>query len=60
MSLFNEIESCAAPDAHEPELAEVEKHLRKKKYVGQREKLVKDLPRSKVLHTIEESERICE
>ena len=30
MSLFNEIEYNAAPDAHEPDLVEVEKHLRKK------------------------------
>lgn len=29
MSLFNEIETCADPDAHEPELVEIEKHLRK-------------------------------
>ena len=51
MSLFNEMESCAEPDAHEPDLVEVEKHLRKRKYAGQREKLIKDIPRSKVLHT---------
>ncbi len=37
-----------------------EKHLRKRKYAGQREKLIKDIPRSKVLHTIDESEQICE
>ena len=30
VSLFNEIETCADPDAHEPELVEIEKHLRKK------------------------------
>ena len=60
MSLFNEIESCAAPDVHEPDLVEVEKYLRKRKYAGQREKLINDLPRSKVLATIEESEQICE
>ena len=35
MSLFNEIESSADPDAPEPDLVEVEKHLRKKKYAGQ-------------------------
>ena len=39
MSLFNEMESCADPDAHEPDLVEIEKHLRKRKYTGQREKL---------------------
>ena len=60
MSLFNEMESCADPDAHEPDLVEVKKHLRKRKYAGQREKLIKDIPRSKVLHTIDESEQICE
>ena len=32
MSLFNEIESSADPDAPEPDLVEVEKHLRKIKY----------------------------
>ena len=36
-----------------PDLVEVEKHLRKRKYAGQREKLIKDIPRSKVLHTID-------
>ena len=60
MSLFNEMESCADPDAHEPDLVEVEKHLRKRKYAGQRKKLIKDIPRSKVLHTIDESEQIGE
>ena len=60
MSLFNEIETCADPDAYEPDLVEVEKHLRKSKYAGQREELVKNLPHSKVLHTIDESEQICD
>lgn len=60
MSLFNEIETCADPDAHEPELVEIEKHLRKRKYAGQREELVKNLPHSKVLHTIDEREQICD
>ncbi|SQB14096.1 transposase IS66 [Enterocloster clostridioformis] len=35
MSLFNEMESCAEPDAHEPDLVEVEKYLRKRKCAGQ-------------------------
>lgn len=60
MSLFNETEYFADPNAEEPELVEVEKHLRKRKYAGQRERLTKDLPHSKVLHTIEESEQVCE
>ena len=60
VSLFNEIETCADPDAHEPELVEIEKHLRKRKYTGQREELVKNLPHSKVLHTIDEREQICD
>jgi len=46
--LFNEAESCADPDAPEPGMTEVEAHLRKKKYAGQREKLVKNIPHSKV------------
>ncbi len=52
MSLFNETESCADPETQEPDLAWVEKHLQKRKYAGQRENLIKDIPRSKVLHTI--------
>ncbi len=60
MSLFNETEYFADPNAKEPKLVEVEKHLRKRKYVGQREELIKGLPHSKVLHTIDESEQVCE
>lgn len=60
MSLFNETEYFADPNAKEPELVEVEKYLRKRKYTGRREELIKDLPHSKVLHTIDESEQVCE
>ena len=60
MSLFNETECFADPKAPEPKMVEVEKHLRQRKYVGQREELTRDLPHSKVLHTIDESEQICE
>ena len=60
MSLFDEIESCADPDSPEPDLVEVEKHLRKRKYAGQREELVKNIPHSKVLHTMDEREQNCE
>ena len=60
MSLFNEAESCTDPDASELDLVEVEEHLRKRKYTGQREKLTGSLPHSKVLHTIDDSEKICE
>ena len=60
MSLFNETEYFADPNAKEPELVEVEKYLRKRKYTGQREELIKGLPHSKVLHTIDESEQVCE
>ena len=60
MSLFNEIEACADSDAHEPDLVEVEKHLRKRKYAGQREELVKNLPHRKVLHTLDEREQVCD
>ncbi len=60
MSLFDEIESCAVPDSPEPDLVEVERHLRKRKYAGQRGELVKDIPHSKVLHTMDEREQICE
>lgn len=60
MSLFDEIESCADPDSPEPDLVEVEKHLRKRKYAGQREELVKNIPHSKILHAMDEREQICE
>lgn len=60
MSLFNEAESSANPDIPEPDLIEVGKHLRKKKYAGQREELIKTIPHSKVLHTIDERDQICE
>lgn len=60
MSLFNETEYFADPSAEEPKLVYVEKHLRKRKYTGRREELIKDLPHSKVLHTIDESEQVCE
>ena len=60
MSLFDEIEVSADPDAQEPQLIEVEKHLRKRKYAGQRVELVKNLPHTKVLHTLDESEQICD
>lgn len=60
MSLFNKMECFADPNAPEPEMVAVEKHLRKRKYVGQREELIKDIPHSKVLHTIDESEQVCE
>ncbi len=60
MSLFDEIENNADPAAKEPDLVAVEKHLRKKKYTGQKEELVKNIPHSKVLHTIDERDRTCE
>ncbi len=60
MSLFNETEYFADPSAEEPKLVYVEKHLRKRKYTGRREELIKDLPHSKVLHTIDESGQVCE
>ena len=60
MSLFDEIENNADPDAKEPDLVAVEKYLRKKKYAGQKEDLVKNIPHNKVLHTIDESDRTCE
>lgn len=58
MFFFNEIEVGADPDTHQPDLIEVEKHFHKRKYVGQWEVLMKNLPHSKVLHTIEKREQI--
>ena len=60
MSLFDEIENNADSNAAEPSLIEVEKHLRKRKYAGQKVELIKDLPHKKVLHIIDESEMVCE
>ena len=60
MSLFDEIENNADSNAAEPSLIEVEKHLRKRKYAGQKAELIKDLPHKKVLHIIDESEMVCE
>lgn len=36
------------------------KHICKRKYAGQREELVKNIPHRKVLHTMDENEQICE
>lgn len=60
MSLFDEVEACADPDAAEPTLIEVETHLRKRKYEGQRAELIKDLPHKKVVHALDDSEKFCE
>lgn len=60
MSLFDEIEQNADPGAAEPELVEIEKHLRRKKNAGRKESLAGDVPHSKILHVIDERDRICE
>lgn len=57
--LFNEAEIESNSAAPEPTLEEV-KNYRRKKFDGQRAKLLKDLPRDTVLCGLEEDERFCE
>lgn len=59
MSLFDEAETEANPDAVEPDLKQVEGYLRKK-FKGQRMELLKDLPHEKKLCTLVEQDRFCE
>lgn len=60
MSLFDEIESCADPAAKEPTLIEVETHMRKRKYAGQKAEMLKDIPHKKVVHALSQDEMFCE
>ena len=59
MSLFDEAEVSAALDAVEPDMNEVASY-RRKKFKGQREELLKDIPHEKKLCTLSEEDRFCE
>lgn len=59
MSLFDEAEVSADPNAVEPDLKEVASY-RRRKFKGQREELLKDIPHEKKLCTLAEEDRYCE
>jgi transposase len=59
MSLFNEAEIEMQENAPEPTLEDVISY-RKKKFKGQREELLKDLPREKRFCTLVEEDRFCD
>lgn len=59
MSLFDEAEAETDPNAPEPDLKEVQGY-RRKKFKGQREELLKDIPHDKRLCTLVEHDRYCE
>lgn len=59
MSIFDEAETSADPKAVEPDLKEVDSY-RRRKFRGQREELLKDIPHEKKLCTLAEEDRFCE
>ncbi|ABN51752.1 MAG TPA: IS66 family transposase ISCth11 [Hungateiclostridium thermocellum] len=59
VSLFDEAEVYAVPQAPEPDLKEVQGYIRRK-YKGQRTDLLKDIPHDKRLCTLAEEDRYCE
>lgn len=59
VSLFDEAEVYADPQAPEPDLKEVKGYIRKK-YKGQRADLLKDIPHDKRLCTLAKEDRYCE
>lgn len=59
MSLFDEAEVSADPEAPEPDMRDVASY-RRKKFRGQRETLLKDIPHEKKLCTLAEEDRFCE
>lgn len=59
ISLFDEAEVEANPKAPEPDLQQVTNY-RRKKFKGQREKLLKDIPHVKQLCSLAEEDRFCE
>ena len=58
LSIFNEAELFASASVPEPELAEVEKHYRKRTRLTT-DKLPEDLPVEIAEHELPESERVC-
>ncbi len=59
MSIFDEAETLADINAPEPDLKEVASY-RRKRFPGQREELLKDIPHEKKLCTLAEEDRFCE
>ncbi len=59
LSFFDEVETSTDKNAEEPDLRQVQAH-RRKKFKGQREELLKDLPRVKRLCTLVEEDQFCE
>ena len=59
MSLFDEAEISADPNATEPDLNEVASY-RRKRFRGQKEQLLKDIPHEKKLCTLAEEDRFCQ
>lgn len=58
INLFDEAEQEAKKTASEPDLQTIKEH-RRKKTVGQREKLLEDLPHEEKLYTLAQEQRIC-
>lgn len=58
MSIFDEAEREANREAIEPDMKDVESY-RRKRFVGQREELLKDIPHEKKLCTLAEEDRFC-
>ena len=57
VSLFNEAEAVASPDAAEPDLEQIT--YKRKKRKGKREADFSGLPTEQVIHELPEEERIC-
>lgn len=58
LNLFNEVEDIANPKLEEPTMETVI-YQRRKKQVGQREELLKDLPVEVIEYRLPESEQVC-
>jgi transposase len=59
MSIFDEAEMFADANAPEPDMKDVASY-RRKRFPGQREELLKDIPHEKKLCTLAEEDRFCE
>lgn len=59
LSFFDEAETSAEPGSREPEMKDVASY-RRKKYPGQREERLKDIPHEKKLCTLAEKDRFCQ
>lgn len=59
MSLFDEAETSVNPKSAEPDMKDVGSYIRRK-YPGQREERLKDIPHEKKLCTLAEEDRFCQ